>query len=101
MKGGGSKAVWNFSKKSLVLVASPVPKLEVDDDDKNDELFVPGLPGGPAGSNCQGGRNSGTDTTRDSDDQLINQLVCDDQYPFDEDHLNNHPLTDDNHIYHR
>ena len=62
---------------------------------------MPGLPGGPAGSNCQGGRNSGTDTTRDSDDQLINQLVCDDQYPFDEDHLNNHPLTDDNHIYHR
>ena len=35
-----------------------------DDDDKNDELFVPGLARGPAGSNCQQGRNSGTDTTR-------------------------------------
>ena len=61
---------------------------------------MPGLARGPAGSNCQEGRNSGTDTTRDSDDQLINQLVCDDQYSFDEDLLNNNPLSDDNHISH-
>ena len=41
-----------------------------DDDGKNDELFVPGLARGPAGSNCQEGRNSGTDTTRHWDDDV-------------------------------
>ena len=52
-----------------------------DDDGKNDELFVPGLARGPAGSNCQEGRNSGTDTTRDWDDcdeDISHQNDCDD-----------------------
>ena len=51
-----------------------------DDDGKNDELFVPGLARGPAGSNCQEGRNSGTDTTRDWDDydeDICHQNDCD------------------------
>ena len=31
---------------------------------------MPRLPGGPAGSNCWWGRNSGTDTSRDGDDDI-------------------------------
>ena len=34
-----------------------------DDVDDDDGKIVPGLARGPAGSNCQEGRNSGTDTT--------------------------------------
>ena len=33
MRGGGSKAVWNFSENSSVLVASPVHK---DDEEESD-----------------------------------------------------------------
>ena len=49
---------------------SDADRIGGDDDGKNDELFVPGLARGPAGSNCQEGRNSGTDTTRHRDDDV-------------------------------
>ena len=37
---------------------------------EDEKLCVPRLPGGPAGSNCWWGRNSGTDTSRDGDDDI-------------------------------
>ena len=45
--------------------------IQCDDRVNEDEkLCVPRLPGGPAGSNCWWGRNSGTDTSRDGDDDI-------------------------------
>ena len=39
MRGGGSKAVWNFSKNSSVLVAPPVPYCDHTKGDDGDELL--------------------------------------------------------------
>ena len=54
--------------------------MSCDDSLNEDEkLCVPRLPGGPAGSNCWWGRNSGTDTSRDGDDDISHNDDDDDE----------------------